>query len=289
MALANVIALTLNRDLSTVLFGLAASISWGAGDFSGGLASRRANVFSVVAASYIVGLSLLIALALVVGEPLPSLLNIVWGATAGLIGAVGLVSFYQALAVGRMGITAPITAVLAATVPVIASAFIDGPPGIIQIVGFILALLAVWLISRPEGGMGRPEGLGLALLAGLGFGGFFILISRVSAGSIFWPLAIARITSFLFILLIIRIRHVEVLPKKGTFRLVLLAGILDVGGNFFFILATHIGRLDVSSILSSLYPAVTVLLAWFILHERITRWQLIGVLVALVAIPLISV
>src|SRR5580700_5973496 len=99
MALANVIALTLNRDLSTVLFGLAASISWGAGDFSGGLASRRANVFSVVAASYIVGLSLLIALALVVGEPLPSLLNIVWGATAGLIGAVGLVSFYQALAV----------------------------------------------------------------------------------------------------------------------------------------------------------------------------------------------
>lgn len=290
MDIGNTVPLTLSHDLGTVVFGLAASVSWGAGDFSGGLASRRANVFSVVAASYIVGLALLIGLALVVGEPLPSLLNIVWGSTAGLLGAVGLVSFYQALAVGRMGINAPITAVLAATVPVLASAFIDGLPSIFQLVGFMLALLAVWLISRPAaGGMRRPEGLGLALLAGLGFGGFFILISRVSAGSIFWPLAVARLTSFLVILLIMRIRHLEVLPKKGAFHLVLLAGILDVAGNFFFILATHIGRLDVASILSSLYPAITVLLAWIVLHERITRWQAIGVLVALIAIALISI
>ena len=123
----------MNQDLGTVAFGLAASLSWGAGDFSGGLATRRVNVFSVVLAAHAIGLVLLVALALVWSEPLPSTLDIVWGGTAGLAGAVGLAAFYRALAVGRMGITAPITAVLAASVPVIFSAFFEGLPGLLQL------------------------------------------------------------------------------------------------------------------------------------------------------------
>ena len=140
----------MNHALSAVAFGLAASLSWGTGDFSGGLATRRASVFTIVAAAHATGLVLLVALAVLWSEPLPSALDIVWGGTAGLVGAVGLASFYRALAVGRMGITAPITAVLAASLPVLFSAFLQGLPGLLQLAGFVLALIAVGLISRPE-------------------------------------------------------------------------------------------------------------------------------------------
>ena len=280
--------LALNHNLITVLLGLAVSLSWGAGDFSGGLATRRANVMSVVIAAYAMGIALLIALALVWSEPFPSAIDMFWGTVAGLAGSVGLVAFYQALAVGRMGITAPITAVLAAALPVIFSAFFVGLPSLLQLTGFVLALIAVWFISRPERATDRPKGLGLALLAGLGFGSFFILIDQVSFHAIFWPLAAAKLSSFIFILAIVLIRRQEVLPKKSAFPFVLLAGTLDVAGNAFFVLATHSGRLDVAAILSSLYPAVTVILARIFLKERLTRFQAIGILVALIAIPLIS-
>ncbi len=279
----------MNQNLLTVLFGLSASLSWGAGDFSGGLATRRANVMSVVIAAYTLGFALLIAVALLWSEPFPSALDLIWGSVAGLAGAVGLVAFYQALSVGRMGITAPVAGVLSVTLPVIFSALFIGLPNLFQLTGFVLALIAVWFISRPERAKGRPEGLGLALLAGLGFGSFFILIDQVSPHAIFWPLAAARLSSILFILAIVLLRRQEVLPKKASFPFILLAGILDAVGNVFFVLATHSGRLDVAAVLSSLYPAVTVLLASIFLKERVTRFQAIGIVVALIAIPLISI
>jgi drug/metabolite transporter (DMT)-like permease len=272
----------------TVLFGLAASISWGTGDFSGGLASRRAHVFSVVLATYVVGMILLPILALAFSEPLPSWGDILWGAIAGLVGTLGLTAFYRSLAVGRMGINAPITAVLAVSLPVIFSALTQGLPGPAQLGGFVLALLAVALVSRPERAAGRPEGLGLALLAGLGFGGFFILISRVSPHAVFWPLASARMASLLFMIVFVRVRGEQMLPKWSVLPLILVAGSLDVAGNVFFILAVHAGRLDVASIVSSLYPAVTVLLAAIILRERVSRIQGVGIALALCAILLIS-
>ncbi len=277
------------HGLSTVAFALAASITWGAGDFSGGLAARRAQVLSVVVGAYTVGFIMLVALALIWSEPFPTTLNLIWGSVAGLAGAVGLVAFYQALAVGRMGIVAPIAAMLSAALPVLFGAFIEGLPGPVQLIGFVLAFIAVGLISGLGVAKGRPKGLGLALLAGLGFGSFFILISRVSHGAVFWPLAAARLSSLLFLLAVVLIRHQKVLPEKSVWPVVFLAGALDVAGNVFFVLATHAGRLDVAAILSSLYPAVTVLLATIILKERVTRLQAIGIVVALVAIPLISV
>ncbi len=261
----------MSQNLLTVLFGLSASLSWGAGDFSGGLATRRANVMSVVIAAYTLGFALLIAVALLWSEPFPSALDLIWGSVAGLAGAAGLVAFYQALSVGRMGITAPVAGVLSVTLPVIFSALFIGLPNLFQLTGFVLALIAVWFISRPERAKGRPEGLGLALLAGLGFGSFFILIDQVSPHAIFWPLAAARLSSILFILAIVLLRRQEVLPKKASFPFILLAGILDAVGNVFFVLATHSGRLDVAAVLSSLYPAVTVLLASIFLKERVRK------------------
>ncbi|MGH2493074.1 MAG: EamA family transporter [Ktedonobacteraceae bacterium] len=297
----------------TVLFGLAASLSWGTGDFSGGLASRRVHVFSVVLTVYVVGVVLLPILALAWSEPLPSWRDTLWGATAGLAGTLGLTAFYRSLAIGRMGINAPITSVLAAALPVIFSAISEGLPRPLQMAGFAVALLAVALVSRPERTSGRPEGLGLALLAGLGFGSFFILIGQVSAHAIFWPLTASRIASLLFMIVFMRIRgdallpkkpvlpsdmatarvattiHDEALPpKKPVLLLLLLAGTLDVAGNVFFVLATHSGRLDVASILSSLYSAVTILLAAIILRERVSRIQAVGIALALGAILLIS-
>ena len=146
----------MSRDLATVIFGLAASLCWGSGDFNGGLASRRANATSVVTAAYAIGFVLLVALALLWKEPFPSPLDMVWGGLAGLAGAIGLISFYSALSIGRMGIAAPVSAVLTASLPVLFSAFTQGLPNLLQLAGFVMALLAIGLISRPERAKGRP-------------------------------------------------------------------------------------------------------------------------------------
>src|SRR5579885_671317 len=279
----------MDNAFATIAFGLLASLCCGSGDFNGGLASRRATASSVVIAAYAVGCVLLVVLAFIWREPLPLAVDILWGGLAGVAGAIGLIAFYSALSVGRMGIAAPISAVLTASLPVLFSVFTQGLPGPLQLCGFVLALLAIALISRPERSKGRPEGLGLALLAGCGFGCFFILISRVSAGSTFWPLAVARLSSVLLLVIMTGVRQQPLLPKLDVAPLVLLAGILDAIGNAFFVLAAHTGRLDVAAILSSFYPAATVLLALLILRERLTRVQAIGIALALVAVPLISV
>lgn len=279
----------MSSSFATVIFGLAASLCWGSGDFNGGLASRKSNASSVVIAAYAVGFVLLFVLALIWKEQFPAFIDIAWGGLAGIAGAIGLVSFYSALSAGRMGIAAPVSAVLTAGLPTLFSAFTQGFPSLLQLGGFILALLAIGLISRPEHAKGRPEGIGLALLAGCGFGCFFILISQVSHTAVFWPLATARLTSVCFLLLMALLRRQHALPKKSVTPLILLAGVLDAMGNAFFILSAHSGRLDVAAVLSSLYPAATVLLAALILRERVTRIQGIGILLALAAVPLISI
>jgi drug/metabolite transporter (DMT)-like permease len=274
--------------LGTIIFGLAASLCWGSGDFNGGLASRRANPFSVVTTNHVIGFVLLLVLALIWREPFPASIDIFWGAIAGLAAAIGLVSFYSALSIGLMGIAAPVSAALTAGLPVLFSAFTVGLPSPIQLGGSFLVLLAVVLISRPERTKGHPKGIGLALLAGCGFGLFFILISRVNHTATFWPLAVARFTSVLFLLIVMQIRQEPLLPRLSVAHLMLLAGVLGAIGNAFFVLAAHSGRLDIAAVLSSLYPAATVILAAIVLHERVTRMQGIGILLALVAVPLIS-
>lgn len=279
----------MNPLVATVAFGLSASLCWGSGDFSGGLASRRASVSRVVIADYAVGFVLLITLALIGKEHSPLPTDLLWGGLAGVAGVLGLLAFYSALSTGRMGIAAPVSAVLTAALPVLFSALTTGLPSLLQLVGFVLALLAIGLISRPERVNGPPEGLVLAVLAGCGFGCFFILISRVSPGSIFWPLAAARFTSVTCLLIVMRVRRQQpILPGMSVAFLVVLAGTLDALGNAFFVLAAHSGRLDVAAILSSFYPAATVVLAAFVLRERVTRIQGIGILLVLVAVPLIA-
>ena len=275
--------------LVVAVFGLTAAVSWGAGDFAGGLATRRTDVFSVIVVSYAAGLLLLIALALRWAEPFPTAAQLVWAGVAGSAGALGLVSLWRALALGKMGIAAPATAVLAAAVPVVFAALAEGAPTRWQILGFVLALLGLWLVSRrDDDGAGAQRALRLALLAGLGFGLYFILIRQAAVTTVFWSLVAARGMSFLLVVALALAGRGVRFPPRNLLPLVLVAGMLDVTGNACFVFAARAGRLDVAAVLSSLYPAVTVLLARVVLKERVTRLQAVGVAAALLAIPLLA-
>jgi drug/metabolite transporter (DMT)-like permease len=274
--------------LATIFFGLAAALSWGSGDFCGGLASRRSAAITVVITAYTIGCLFLVTLALLWREPWPASSDWLWGIAAGISGGTGLLAFYSALAKGQMGIVASISAILTAGIPVLFSAFTQGAPGPLQFLGFGLAAVAIVLISRPRRSQRRPEGIWLAVLSGLGFGIFFICISRTNVSATFWPLAMARLTSVVFLLAITLIQRKPVRPKMSALLLIALAGVLDSLGNVCFVIAAHAGRLDIASVLSSLYPATTTLLAAWFLHEHLNRVQLIGVLLALLAVPLLS-
>lgn len=285
-------------ELTAVLFGLGAALTWGAGDFSGGMATKRSHVYMVVLLSHIVGLAGLLGLILLFGEPFPTWNDLFVGALAGLSGAVGVLALYTGLAQGRMGVVAPLTAVITAIVPIIFGLFLEGLPQLQQLAGFAIALFAVWFISGENGG---AAGLGwqdlkLPTAAGLGFGLFFILIDQVSDNAILWPLVGSRVASIIMMFILVLISRqwgrpalsLSKWPGKVQLGWIALAGIFDAGGNAFFALATSYGRLDISTILSSLYPATTVLLARIILDERLSRQQGAGVVAAFIAIILIA-
>lgn len=278
-------------ELTAVFYGLAAAASWGAGDFSGGVATKRSHVYLVVLLSHIVGIAGLLLLILLFGEPFPTWRDLLIGAAGGISGAVGVLALYTGLAQGRMGVVAPLTAVITAIVPVVFGLFLEGLPQLQQLVGFVVALFAVWLISGDNGG--GPTGLRwrnlrLPTVAGLGFGLFFIFIDQVSDNAILWPLVGARAASILMMALLVFLTRRRGRLTGIQLGWIALAGLFDAGGNAFFALATSLGRLDIASILSSLYPATTVLLARFILDERLARRQWLGVLAALVAVILIA-
>lgn len=283
---------------ATGIYGLASATSWGAGDFSGGLATKRAPVYTVAAVSKVASLGAMLLLAWLRAEQIPSPHILVWAGAAGVAGAVGLMSLYQALAIGMMGTVAPVSAVIAASIPVVFAALSVGFPTGWQFAGFVLAIVAVWFISRPApAAAGVPpippgSGLGLAALAGVGFGGFYIFISLARAEAVFWPLATSQF--FTLAAVLAAAGSVAAARRTGAARLpvravplMLLAGLLDAGGNAFFLLAEHAGRLDVAAVLASLYPASTVILARVILKERVTGVQLWGIVTALASLPLI--
>jgi drug/metabolite transporter (DMT)-like permease len=276
-------------SLLGVVFGLASAVSWGTGDFSGGLASRRANVYAVVISSQSVGLVMLVALALLLAEPVPPTVDILWAAGAGLVGSLALSALYRGLATGRMGVVAPVSAVVSAAVPVLFGLFVEGLPGMLQLLGFAVALVAVWFVSRTDGATAAavPE-LGLAFLAGLGFGLFLIIIGRLSSSSVLWPLVTARAAGISFLSLTALLLRQTALPAWRQVPLIVVVGLCDAGGNAFYALAARAGRLDVAAVLSSLYPAVTVLLARSVLNERLERHQWLGVAGALLAVVLIA-
>ena len=273
---------------ATVGYGLSSAASWGVGDFSGGVATKKANAFVVIAVAHFANVVLLVALALLLHKPLPLMSEIGWALLSGAVNGFALSALYRSLSDGTMSIAAPVSAVLAATVPVIYSAVLQGLPKPVQLAGLILALVGILLLSFPAGGVGRPKGLLLAALSGLGFGFFFIVMPKATAHSYLWPFAAARFASgFVAFVIVLASRARVAFAGRGLW-IALASGLFDLGGNFFFVAAAHSGRLDIAAVLSSLYPGTTVLLARMLLKERVSRTQELGILVALVAVAMIA-
>jgi drug/metabolite transporter (DMT)-like permease len=267
---------------------LLAAASWGGGDFSGGLAAKRASVFRVVAAAHTCGLMAMLAMVSITGEPLPPRSDLWWGAFAGFSGAFGIAALYRGLAVGRMGIVAPVASVVTGCLPVLVGFRTEGLPDRFQLAGFGLALVSIWLVARPNEHIDSHRGLGLAVLAGVTFGLFLIASKQAGHHGIFWPLVAARAVSTTLMATIIAFLPRDPQPLRSVLWPIVLSGILDSAGNALFIGATRHGRLDVAAVLSSLYPASTVILARVLLKERISPMQGAGIVGALVSVALIS-
>jgi drug/metabolite transporter (DMT)-like permease len=268
---------------------LAAAVSWGAGDFGGGVMTRRTPVLGVVLISQIVGVVIAVVLMVAQQETAPSGPDIGWAVVGGFLGGVGITSLYRGLALGRMGIVAPVTGVLAALIPVGAGFILEGPPSQLVLIGIVVALIAVILVSRVADEGGGREGLGLALLAGTTIGAFGVVIAQFSEGHVFGPLAVVRGTESILLAALVLATRSAWRPARRHVPVLSLIGVADMAGNTFYLLAIQAGALAIASVVSSLYPVITVLLAAILLRERVTATHAVGIVLAATAIVLIGI
>jgi len=306
-------------QFAPAVYSVVAVFLWGAADFAGGLGSRRANAFVLTAFSHVCAFALMLVIALSQRGTFPDRASMVWALIAGAVGGFSLALFYSALASGQMGLTAPIAALLGAAIPTMVDIAQEGAPSRWTIAGFGLAILAIWLITRPEPageetgeqpsgdaspnaeppGIGssdeepsgqkdsRPAGVGLAALAGVGFAGFYLCIHQAS-GSPAWIATISRIGSFTTTSIAVFATRAPLTLDRPRAALGAAAGFLDIAASALFIFASQHGRLDEAVVITSLYPAMTVLLARVFLKEHFSRWKFVGLLAALAAVPMIA-
>jgi drug/metabolite transporter (DMT)-like permease len=279
-------------QMTAVVLAFASSVSWGAADFVGGLKSRSLPVLNVLLPSQLTGLMLVGAFVAIRGEGPPGGRFAVFAALSALAGIVGLAAFYRALAIGNMGVVAPISA-CAGVVPVTVGVATGDRPGTLQAVGLVLALLGVVLAAREEvvgegGKRGTARGAGLALISALGFGLFFLAMDRASEGDVPWAMLVNRLTGVT--VLISATLALRTGFRAGRRDLPVLAGIgvLDTAANAMYAVATTKGLVSVVSVLGSLYPVTTIGLAALVLGERPHRLAQVGVVTALCGVALIA-
>jgi drug/metabolite transporter (DMT)-like permease len=295
-----VVAGGVSGGTATVALGLASAAIWGTSDFVGGIAARRLPSPAVVTLSHSLSLVLLISLALIHGSTWPDTPSVVYGALAGVACGTGVMVLYKALALGGMGLTAAVSGVLAAVMPVVWAFATEGLPRAPQIAGIALAGVAIWMIARAPGSPSSKQAILLGAAAGGSFGCLYIFLKLAGRGGVLWPLACSRIASATLAAIVTwiglrrgraKINSSAKLPWPGwaVLGLIAIAGVFDASGNTFYTIATRLGRLDIAAVLSSLYPASTILLAAVLLKERTTLSQAAGMALALVAVVLISV
>lgn len=301
---------------ANILLALAAAASWGGGDFSGGMGVKAAGgttagALRVVLVAHASSLAVLVAVLAIGHAPLPHGTPLAWGLVAGVTAGISLTAFYIALARGAMGGSAALSGLLAAAIPAAFSSVLEGVPAPLRILGFALALAAIWLIAggpSPESqhavdGSEPSESsrmtLVLALIGGVGFGIYFVALRLANPLGVLQPVAVARAASLVtcaLLLVVVSVRSRAPSAEQSATKLTRMAfvwalgvALLDTGGNLFFIAATRIGRLDIAAVLASLYPAGTILLAAWHLHERPTRRQLTGMAIAAAAVVMITI
>lgn len=276
---------------------IASAATYGAADFFGGIASRRASTLAVVLLSQFAGLVLLLAALPLLPDANPSSGDLVWGGAAGLSGGVGVALLYRALAVGKMASVAPTTAVCAVAIPVIVAMVLGERPSPRTLSGMVLALVAIVLVSQqrtpqdtalPPSRTGPlPPGIGLALVSGVAIGLFFLSLARTSPAAGVWPLLSARTLSVALFGLIAIARRSSIGMERPAAVIAIGGGSLDMLANALYLFASRAGPLSVVVTLSSLYPASTVLLARLVLREQLNAWQGAGLVCALTAVILI--
>ncbi|MGN6780426.1 MAG: EamA family transporter [Marmoricola sp.] len=261
-----------------VVLALAGAVCYGLSDFAGGLISRRTAAWPVAFLSCVGALVGSIVLAVV--EPgSPHAADWGWAALGGVGTGLGSGFLYRGLAGGRMGVVAPVSAVGAAVLPVVAGVLGGERPALLVWVGIVLALPAIWLVSRePSAGAQAPGSSGLVdgILAGLGFGLLFAAIGQVPASAGYGPLVVTQLAALAALVVVARLLGQGWIPRHAVAWWGLLPGLLATGAVLLFLLATDRGLLTVSAVLTSLYPAATVLLAVLVLGERIHRPQALG-------------
>ena len=283
-----------------VLLGLGSAITYGTADFIGGLVTRRNPVARVVFISKTAGLVLyLAAFPLLIGAELTAR-ALVWGLAAGAAGSVGIGFLYRGLARGRMSVVAPITAVVSVVMPVAFGLAIGERPTSVQLVGVAVAILAVALVSAapdPAAAEGSPvslrerlnrSGVPDALVSGVGIGAFLILITRAGDDSGSWPLVAARVGEIAVMAAIVALTRTGIRPDPGTGKAIVTAGALDAAANLLYLIGTRLGLISVVAVLTSLYPAATVLLARLFLRDRLSRGQVVGLGLALAGVIMLT-
>ncbi len=274
----------------SVPLALSSAVAYGAGDFAGGLAARRAPVLTVTAVAQAAGLVALLPAALLVpGHVSPGVVAV--GALAGVSGMAGLLLYMRGLAAGPMGLVAPLSSVVGAGLPLAAGVLGGERPGVVAWLALAVALVAIALASAgSRGDAAAGAGLLYGLGAGVGFGLFFVAIAATPDDAGLWPLVVGRVVSVTLLVAILLARSGRGTGGRpsGAVGLMVLCGLLDTAANVLFLLATRTGALSVSGVLVSLYPVVVIVLARFVLRERLTGLQLTGVGLALTAGALLA-
>jgi drug/metabolite transporter (DMT)-like permease len=272
-----------------VFVGVIVAACFGSGDFFGGLASRRAPMLSVLGIAQLVAIVGAIGAALIfTGDPTGRDLG--FGALAGALNVVGLGALYQGLASGRMGIVAPITAVVAACIPVAWGLITGEEPSTLALVGVGFAVAAGGLIAHEHDSSsgGAMPALGLALAAGLLFGTSFVLYAETSDDSGFWPVLTGRAAAVTVLVVVLLATRTGIVLASRERRTAALAGALDVVATVFLLVAVREGLSSLVAPIAALGPAFTVAWAWGFLHEPVARMQLVGLGLALIGLPLIA-
>ncbi len=286
------------------LLALAAAALWGGGDFSGGMSVKGSGgtmgaALRVILLSHAVSLTILLVAVWWRGDAFPHGTALAWGLVAGVTAGVALACFYVALSRGAMGASAALSGLLAAAIPASVSASAEGSPGMMHLVGFLVAGAAIWLIAagpNPEAKTADRGTVWLAMVAGVGFGIYFVALKFANSAGVIWPLATCRMGSLSVCSLLVGAMALKRPAGEAPVRLTRMAVLwalgavlLDTSGNLLFVAATRAGRLDVAAVLASLYPASTILLAAWMLRERPTRRQGLGMAVAVAAVVMITV
>ncbi len=272
------------------LLALGGALSWGLGDFFGGLAARRIAVLTVLALSQAIGLVGVALWVVLAGDPFPGVVELLPAALAGLAVAIGLAALYRGLAIGAMGIVAPISAA-SPVVPLSVDAARGSVPGVLQWLGVALVLTGIVTLSREQGSGGQriAAGAGLAVVAALGFGLFFVGLDAGADESAPWAVVAARSASVTFaVAAAVFVTRTSLCPPRALLPALVAIGVFDTGANVLVAYATTKGAAGIVAVLSALYPVVTVVLARVVLKEQLSISRRVGGVVALGGAALVA-